>query len=182
MMCLMAITVRTSYRALAQSKATITCVLFVILMAGLLGVLFLAHHNAAGTMRMLYAASAIAPAVGVVIALGSLGAVFAQRRRPILRISDNIQITHSGASFPVKDLAHIRIWSDTKASFLTMLPTNALQQRRNENLYTVEFPQGAIPRPYEIADELGLRNPGAVVDKVGLLPPWGNEVRNPPRN
>ncbi|WP_368266642.1 hypothetical protein [Corynebacterium ulcerans] len=182
MMCLMAITVRTSYRALAQSKATITCVLFVILMTSLLGVLLVAHHNATGTMRMLYAASAVAPAVGIISALASLGAFFARRRRPILTIGDKVHVTHSGATFPLEDLAHIRIWSDAKTSFLTMLPTNAIQQRRSEKLYTVEFPAGATPRPYEIADVLGQRNDGVVVDKVGLLPPWGNEVRNPPRN
>lgn len=98
------ITVRRRAAALARSRAVVSCVVFVVVLTPILvGLLVERADQDIASWSWAYALAAVAPALGIVIAVLSLGVVLWRRSRPVLQIDDRVRIRHSGVSFPSRN-------------------------------------------------------------------------------
>ncbi|AGF73111.1 hypothetical protein [Corynebacterium halotolerans] len=168
-----AITLRPSAAHLATSRAVIVCAVFVVgLLPVLAGLLFSASRQTDELWARLYAVAALAPATGVVIALISVVVVLWRRSRPVLRIDGCVTIPHTGVSFPLEELHTVQLWSRGR-TFVTLLPGHVDERvphdRKAVAAYTVAFPAGATPRPFELISLIKEVKPGVKVDKIGSL-------------
>lgn len=165
----MTVTVRTSTAALLKSKATKICAVFVVFMAVLLAVLLIGRPDEDGVLRNLFSVAALAPAVGILAAIVSLLALSYKRRRPVLVIDSHVRVPHSGVYFPLSDLAILRISRRGNHSLATLVPRHLVEAgeagSNDLGAYTIEFPQGPEPRPFELVDLLKAQVPGLVVEK-----------------
>lgn len=170
-----AVKVRTGTRALLTSRAMMICVLFVLMCLPFLLYFLNGWSEGTGTMRTLFAIATIAPACGLIAALGSMLVVWLRRRKAVLVVGDQVHIPRTGVSFPIAELAAVQLWSDrTPRSYVALLPAHVTERAETTGVrsiqpYVVRFPEGAEPPPYELADLLMERNSGITVTRLGAL-------------
>ncbi len=168
-----AITLRSSPTYLATSRAVIICAVFVGgLLPILAGLVVSASRQTDEVWIMAYRIAATAPAAGVLIALASVVVVLWRRSRPVLTIDERVTIPRTGVSFPLDELDTVQLWSRDR-TYVTLLPGHVTERvpadRRAVAPYTVAFPAGATPRPFELVTLIRDRKPGINVDKIGSL-------------
>ncbi|MCQ9343191.1 hypothetical protein [Corynebacterium kozikiae] len=164
----MSIEVRTSPAAIARSKATVLCIAFIVVMAPLAWMFLAARSGNGGVLDTLFTFAGVLPLVGIAIAVISWIVLTIKRRKPVLKIDEHVRILHSGVRFPTEQLRELHLYSEHGRSYMRLLPEHALGERTGLAPYTVEFPQGAVPRPYEVAQALVVKHPGIKVDKIGI--------------
>lgn len=170
-----AVKVRTGTRALLTSRAMMTCVLFVLMCLPFLLYFLNGWNEGTGTMRTLFGIAAVAPACGLVAALGSMLVVWWRRRKAVLVVGDQVHILRTGVSFPIAELATVQLWSDrTPRSYVALLPAHVTERAETTGVrsiqpYVVALPRGVEPPPYELADLLMERNSGITVTRLGAL-------------
>lgn len=170
------ITVRRSVTALARSRAVIVCAVFVaVLTPILIGLLLERETQANDAWVTAYSVAAIAPALGILLAIISLIVVLFRRSRPVLRIGEDVFIPRSGVVFPITQLDTVQLWSSGD-SFITLLPDHVPERvganpktRAPVAAYTVKLPQGVTPQPFELAELIQAKRPGVQVDKLGSV-------------
>lgn len=170
------ITVRRSVTALARSRAVVVCAIFVaVLTPILIGLLLERETQANDAWVTAYSVAAIAPALGIVLAIVSLIVVLYRRSRPVLRIGEEVYLPRSGVIFPVSQLATVQLWSSGD-SFITLLPDHVPERVGSDPTsrvpvaaYTVRLPQGVTPQPFELAELIQAKRPEVQVDKLGSV-------------
>lgn len=170
------ITVRRSLTTLAQSRAVVSCVVFVVVLSPILiGLLRERAILDSDAWVTAYTVAALAPATGILLAVVSLIVVLFRRSRPVLRISEQVVIPHSGVAFPVEQLATVQLWSSGD-SYVTLLPDHVPERVGSDPktrvavaAYTVRLPQGVTPRPFELAELIRTHQPDVQVDKLGSV-------------
>lgn len=174
-MVMNAVKVRTGVPALMRSKAMFTCILFVLMCAPFLLFFLIALQSAEGTMHTLYLVAATLPGCGIVAAIGSMCVVWGRRRQAVLIVDDQVRIPGSGISFAIEELDTVQLWSDLKSgSYMALLPHH-IKERVNVTgvhsvqPYIVNFPSGAQPQPFELAEILLSEKPELNLDRLGRL-------------
>ncbi|WP_081099584.1 hypothetical protein [Corynebacterium glutamicum] len=170
-----AVKVRTGVPALVRSKEMVTCILFVLMCTPFLLFFLNALQDAEGTMHTLYSLAVMLPGCGIVAAIASMCVVWGRRRKAVLIVDEHVRIPRSGVSFAFEDLNTVQLWSDQKSgSFAALLP-NHIEERANVTgvhsvqPYIVNFPRGAAPQPFELAEILLTKNPELNLDRLGRL-------------
>ncbi|RNE49606.1 hypothetical protein [Corynebacterium alimapuense] len=172
------ITLRCSPLHLATSRAVITCVVFVLaLVPILLGLLWSAGNQQQQVVGNLFYLAALAPAMGILISILMLVIVLWRRSRPVLIVGEQIQLISTGVSFPLSQLAHLQLYSKLgQGTFLVLLPEHIPERIGKDSAaflaaapYTVRFPEGPKPKPFEMVELIGQRAPAISVDKLGTL-------------
>lgn len=161
--------VRTSFHAILVSRATRLLIVFLVLMSALAWVLLAARTGDGGLLDTLFNIGAALPILGIVIAFLCWVVTVFKRRKVIVRIDEHITIPATGVRFPVANLRQICLYSQGSRSFMRFEPQHLEGMRRGHDPYTVEFPAGAAPRPYEVAQLVKQAYPEIKVDKVGTL-------------
>lgn len=172
------ITLRPSAAHLARSRAVIIGVIFLVVLAPiLLGLLCSARAQADPTLESFYLVATAAPATGMLLSLIMLAVVLHRRSRPTLRIDDRVTLPRTGVTFPLSQLSHIQLYSRPgRGTFLVLLPAHVPERvgRSGEDTralapYTVRFPEGATPQPFDLVDLIRARVPEVGVDKLGTV-------------
>lgn len=170
------IALRPSATSLITSKLFIVFAVFVLVMAPIfLGLYSAARSHSDDRLAWLYLLASAAPAAGMLIAFLMLISRIWKRTRPALLIDDQrVTLPRTGVSFPLEQLAHLQLYSrPTEGTFLVVLPHHVSErvQRHPEAVapYTVRFPDGSTPQPFELVELLRARVPGLSVDKLGSI-------------
>lgn len=169
------IRLRSSARHLATSRAVVVFFVFVLVMAPIFaGLATSAARQEEDTMSALFYVGAVAPAAGMLIALVMLVVVLWRRSRPVLLIDDRVRLPRTGVSFPLSRLSHLQLYSRPgRGTFLVLLPGHVAERVTGDPTavepYTVHFPAGADPQPFELVDLIRERAPEVGVDKLGTL-------------
>lgn len=170
------ITVRRSVTALARSRAVVICAVFVaVLTPILIGLLLERETQVNDAWVTAYSVAALAPGLGIALAVVSLIVVLFRRSRPVLRIGEEVFIPRSGVVFPIAQLATVQLWSSGD-SFITLLPDHVPERvgsdpksRAPVAAYTVRLPRGVTPQPFELAELIRAQQPDVQVDKLGSV-------------
>lgn len=169
------IRLRSSARHLATSRAVVVFVVFVTVLAPIFaGLAVSAGEQGEGALSTLFYVGAVAPAAGMLIALIMLVVVLWRRSRPVLLVDDRVHLPRTGVTFPVAQLAHLQLYSlPGRGTFLVLLPAHVKERVTGDATavapYTVRFPAGAEPQPFELVDMIRARVPEVGVDKLGTL-------------
>lgn len=169
------IRLRSSPRHLAASRAVAVGVVFLAVMAPIFaGLVVSAAQQEEPALSTLFYVGAVAPAAGMLIALVMLVVVLWRRSRPVLRIDDRVHLPRTGVTFPLADLTHLQLYSlPGRGTFLVLLPGHVQERVTGDAAavapYTVRFPAGATPQPFELVDLIRGRAPEVGVDKLGTL-------------
>lgn len=180
--------VRTSYATIARSRAVAIFVVFVLCMSPLtIGFLGARASVANDTLRLLYAISAVLPALGIMVAAGSLLVVVWRRRKVILELGSEVYIVRTGVRLKVSDLRRIQTWTRDRATagvhtYLALIPEHIDVQMgarptnetgsgapRELDAYVAEFPSGTNPNVFEVVELIKTENPRVTVEKLGNL-------------
>lgn len=169
----------SDFRALLRSRAARTLVLVIVLLTPLAWFLYLPLNDAPNpTLRILYTIGAIAPLVGIVVAILSYLRYVVRRMRVMLRIDSQVSIKASGVQFPLSELAAAQLYSKNGAHFLALIPAHVSERltvltarsgRHGLAGYIVEFPTDPNIASFEVVDVLRDHVPGLEVEKIGTV-------------
>lgn len=172
------ISLRASAAHLARSRAVIIGVIFLIVLTPILiGLAYSARAQTDPTLETFYLVATAAPATGMLLALIMLVVVLHRRSRPVLRIDDRVTLPRTGVTFPLSQLSHLQLYSRPgRGTYLVLLPAHVAERvgrpgddPRALTPYTVRFPEGATPRPFELVELICARVPEVGVDKLGTV-------------
>ena len=107
-----------------------------------------------------------------------------ERTRPgfLPRIDDRVTLPRTGVTFPLSQLSHLQLYSRPgRGTYLVLLPAHVAERvgrpgddPRALTPYTVRFPEGATPRPFELVELICARVPEVGVDKLPSEQPARN--------
>ncbi len=180
--------VRTSFASIAKSRAAITFLVFVVVMAPLcIGFLRVYATARNSTLRALYGLSASLPALGILLAVCCLAVVILRRRKVVLEVGPELHITRSGVRLSPQQLTCVQTWSRRTAAlesstYLALIPGH-IAARMSSRLdmdtrsgapkeleaYIADFPPGANPNVFEVVEWIQEENPNVKVEKLGHL-------------
>lgn len=162
-----------------SSKAAITCLVMVLILAPITGVMLFARaHETSSFFRMMYTIGLGAPAAGILVAILSLIRVVARGRKVRLSIGEQISIPASGIQFGIAQLRAVQLFSCAHRSFMALIPAHVderLSVRSVESgahsldAYIVEFPAGAVLPTFEVADRIQAFLPTVRIEKIGTV-------------
>lgn len=168
------ITLRSSARHLATSRVVVTGVVFLLVLVPILLGLLRSADGSSGRLAFLHLVAAMPPALGILLTLTNLVRVLWRRSRPVLRVDDHVSLPRTGVRFPVGQLTMIQLYADpSRRMHLVLLPEHIRDRFPHDPTgvapYTVVFPEGPTPMPYELVDLLSRRVPGVGVEKLGTV-------------
>lgn len=165
------IALRSSVRHLAGSRVVLTGVALLLLLTPVALGMWRAAGSVEGLLSEVFRVAALVPAAGIVFTVVMLIRALWVRTRPVLRIGTHVSLPRSGVRFPVEQLDTLQLYRQGDRIRLVLLPAHVSERYPQDPLavdpYTVTFPDGATPMPYELVELVRRRVPGVGVEKLG---------------